>query len=76
MLAAGCKSVVATMWTIHDREAPMVTKVFYETLLKAPPKSDGRADTAYALHVAVQELKKHVGVSEFKKWLPFVHFGL
>ncbi|KAF8990240.1 hypothetical protein BDZ89DRAFT_1152038 [Hymenopellis radicata] len=52
MLAAGYRSVVATMWPIADKDGPKVAKVFYETLL-AERKVGRNLDVAYALHVAV-----------------------
>ncbi|KIY64250.1 hypothetical protein CYLTODRAFT_107561 [Cylindrobasidium torrendii FP15055 ss-10] len=75
MLAAGYKTVVGTLWSIGDYEAPLVADVFYGTLLQEQ-KATGKLDTAYALHRAVEALRKKVGEREFVRWMPFVHYGL
>ncbi|KZV91914.1 hypothetical protein EXIGLDRAFT_85522 [Exidia glandulosa HHB12029] len=75
MLAVGYRSVVGTMWSISDREAPSVADEFYRTLLESRA-ANGRVDAAYALHVATEALRKKVGVRTFATWVPFVHFGL
>ncbi|KAF5339265.1 hypothetical protein D9758_013310 [Tetrapyrgos nigripes] len=79
MLAVGYPSVIATMWSIGDKDAPIVADKVYESLL-------GRSDelvtwnmsqsAAYALHAAVEHLRKEVGEMEFVKWVPFVHYGV
>ena len=72
MLAAGFKSVVATMWTIRDDAAPIVADHFYTRLLK-----DGRIEygaAAEALHYAIQELRKQK--RDFMSWMPFIHMGV
>ncbi|KZV82916.1 hypothetical protein EXIGLDRAFT_656668 [Exidia glandulosa HHB12029] len=80
MLAAGYRSVVATMWSIGDSHAPLVAKEFYATLLAQ--HAAGETDVARALHKAVTSLKKElekedeVGDEHFAKWVPFVHFGI
>ncbi|KIY68155.1 hypothetical protein CYLTODRAFT_266675 [Cylindrobasidium torrendii FP15055 ss-10] len=75
MLAAGYKTVVGTLWSIGDYEAPLVADVFYGTLLQEL-KMTGKLDTAYALHKAVEALRKKMGEREFVRWMPFVHYGL
>lgn len=82
MLAAGYRRVVATMWSIGDREAPNVAKDFYEYLLARQGSSsdlgfDGSL-SAHALHHAIQQLRQRLDSSEksFLSWVPYVHFGL
>jgi CHAT domain-containing protein len=81
MLAAGYRRVVGTMWSIRDSTAQRVAVEFYDYLFKHGEEGSGnRFDgslSAYALHHAVQELRKDAGYSEASllKWLPFVHFG-
>ena len=72
MLVAGYQGVVATMWSIQDSDGPIVTGEFYKTLWK-----DGKPDVtqaAYALHYAVEKLKKES--PSFLQWVPFIHMGL
>jgi len=82
MLAAGYQGVVATMWSIKDKHAPDVAGDFYEYLLKqGKDEGNGRLDSskaAYALHHAMQCLRKNIGDSEdaLLTWVPYVHFGL
>ncbi|KAJ6582426.1 CHAT domain-containing protein [Mycena capillaripes] len=59
-LAAGMllayRSVIATMWSIMDNDAPQVAKDVYEHLFKTLPPDSTRA--AEALHVAVKNLRE------------------
>ncbi|KAK7458039.1 hypothetical protein VKT23_009949 [Stygiomarasmius scandens] len=74
MLVAGFKSVVATMWSISDVDAPIVADSFYEAL-RDDADAGGKVRPAYALHRAVQCLRKKIGVDGFARWVPFIHFG-
>ena len=72
MLAAGFKSVVATMWTIPDSAAPIIADQVYARLLK-----DGKMESdkvAEALHYAIQHLRAKT--TNFMSWLPFIHMGV
>jgi CHAT domain-containing protein len=81
MLAAGYRRVVGTMWSIGDSAAQRVAVEFYNYLFKHREEGSGtRFDgslSAYALHHAVQKLRKVTDYSEksLLTWLPFVHFG-
>ena len=84
MLAAGYRRVVATMWSIRDKDAPEVAKDFYEYLLdhqgngsSEKPGFDG-SQAAYALHHAIQRLRHRPDGSQrsLLSWIPYVHFGL
>ncbi|CAE6475315.1 unnamed protein product [Rhizoctonia solani] len=74
MLISGFPSVIATMWSISDRCAPLVADEVYARLMQ-----DGRigpGDTAKALHYAVEKLRKEVGDNSFVNWVPYVHIGI
>ncbi|KAF8187324.1 CHAT domain-containing protein [Mycena galopus ATCC 62051] len=78
MLAMGFKSVVGTMWSIGDSDAPLVADAFYSsltTMLKEGEKITG-SQVAYALHEAVNSLRQGVARHDFLRWVPFVHFGI
>ncbi|KAJ3543663.1 hypothetical protein NMY22_g3061 [Coprinellus aureogranulatus] len=83
MLAAGYRRVVATMWSINDVYATKLAKSFYQYLWDHPTEAsrDGGFDgtlSAYALHHAVQELRRELGNDSERSlltWVPFVHFG-
>lgn len=73
MLSVGYPNVIATMWAIHDSDGPIMTSKLYEYLFKYQELG---LSPAYALHEAMKHLKEKIGVKEFERWVPFVHFGL
>ena len=75
MLNIGYKSVIGTMWSIYDSSAPVVMGRFYEVMVEQV-KAGGELQPAYALHEATKALRAKYGVSDFVRWIPFVHFGL
>ncbi|KIM79026.1 hypothetical protein PILCRDRAFT_574232 [Piloderma croceum F 1598] len=77
MLAAGYRSVIATMWSIMDEDAPVVACEVYSHLVRDPQLSSTRA--AHALHHAVKCLRDQLeesGKSSFTSWVPFIHVGM
>jgi CHAT domain-containing protein len=73
MIMAGYSTVIATMWSIKDEDAPVVAASFYSHLLEG-----GRTDSrkaARALHDAVARLRTKVGDKNFARWVPFIHMG-
>ncbi|KAH7322203.1 TPR-like protein [Rhizoctonia solani] len=73
LLFAGYSSSIATMWSIHDSDAPLVANVVYAQLLKNGSMEHKNA--ARALHMAVEELRIEVGEREFSRWVPYIHIG-
>ncbi|KAK0502203.1 hypothetical protein EDD18DRAFT_683723 [Armillaria luteobubalina] len=76
MLMAGYQSVIATLWSIRDADAPLVADEVYSQLF-----SDGEPDSGnatVALHHAVQSLRKRVedDPDSFVRWVPFIHVGV
>ncbi|KAJ6616661.1 CHAT domain-containing protein [Mycena sp. CBHHK59/15] len=74
MLLAGYRSVVATMWSIMDRDAPLVADDFYEYLFRSGKPDHTQA--ARALHYAVERLRDKKGGKSFLSWVPFIHIGV
>ncbi|EIM79485.1 uncharacterized protein STEHIDRAFT_69488, partial [Stereum hirsutum FP-91666 SS1] len=74
MLLAGYRTVFATMWSIGDRDAPIVAREVYSHMLKSS-QMGRRRQAAYALHHAVGVLRDKVGEDAFVRWMPFIHFG-
>jgi CHAT domain-containing protein len=74
MQFAGFRSVVGTMWSIHDEDGLFVTEKFYEDISKnnVHPKA---SDAAQALHQAVHKLHKEKNVPAVR-WVPFIHVGI
>jgi CHAT domain-containing protein len=77
MLAAGYRSVIATMWSIMDDHAPLVAEEVYSHLI-CDPEPDG-TQAAHALHHAVRCLREQLeesGKPSFLFWVPFIHVGI
>ena len=73
MLMAGYGSVMGTMWSINDNDAPIVAGMFYKYLTEEGGGDSGCA--AYALHHAVAQLRELVGENNIVRWAPFIHLG-
>jgi len=82
MLAAGYRSIVATMWSMSDAYGAETAETFYSCLLQkswcfGKAQLNGER-AAFALHHAVHCLRKRVGDTDrgLLIWLPYVHFGV
>ncbi|EUC60817.1 aromatic di-alanine and TPR containing protein, partial [Rhizoctonia solani AG-3 Rhs1AP] len=73
MLMAGYPSVIATMWSVVDEDAPLVADRVYAQLMKDGKVGNGEAGRA--LHYACAELRGKVGEKEFGRWVPYIHIG-
>ncbi|KAJ1302994.1 hypothetical protein OPQ81_011197 [Rhizoctonia solani] len=73
MLMAGYPSVIATMWSVVDTDAPFVADKVYGQLMKDGKLGNGAAGKA--LHLAVAELRDKVGEQAFGRWVPYIHIG-
>ena len=76
MLVAGYSSVIATTWSVGDRDAPIVAGAVYERLLNSGQVT--RTGAAFALHHATRLLResKDVGEKNVLRWAPFIHLGV
>ncbi|KAK0452949.1 uncharacterized protein EV420DRAFT_1630338 [Desarmillaria tabescens] len=76
MLMAGYQSVLATLWSIRDVDAPLIADEVYSRLFEDLKPDSGKA--AIALHHAVQSLRKRVEKEpdSFVRWVPFIHVGV
>jgi CHAT domain-containing protein len=73
MVMAGYPTVIATMWSIEDEDAPLVADKFYSHMLEGETPDVRRA--AKALHDSVASLREKVGVKSFARWVPYIHIG-
>ncbi|CCO32126.1 hypothetical protein BN14_06179 [Rhizoctonia solani AG-1 IB] len=73
MLMAGYSSVIGTMWSVVDEDAPFVADRVYEQLMKDGKIGNGEAGRA--LHEAVGGLREKVGEKEYARWVPYIHIG-
>jgi CHAT domain-containing protein len=76
MLSAGYSSVIGTMWSIQDDDAPLVAKGFYSRVIDPVKRTGDVRKSAWALHEATAELREKVGEDNFMRWVPFIHLGL
>ncbi|QRV82283.1 CHAT domain protein [Ceratobasidium sp. AG-Ba] len=68
MLMAGYSTVIATMWSIRDEDAPLVAESIYAYIARDGKREIGKS--AEALHSAVRELRARIGENEFASWVP------
>ncbi|KAF8676366.1 TPR-like protein, partial [Rhizoctonia solani] len=73
MLMAGYQSVIASLWSVVDEDAPFVADKVYGRLLEDGKVGNGEAGRA--LHDAVAGLREKVGEKEFGRWVPYIHIG-
>ncbi|KAJ1302501.1 hypothetical protein OPQ81_002819 [Rhizoctonia solani] len=73
MLMAGYSSVIATMWSVMDDDAPFVADKVYSQLMR--DGTLGKGEAGKALHYAVEALREKVGEKEFRRWVPYIHIG-
>ncbi|CAE6511495.1 unnamed protein product [Rhizoctonia solani] len=73
MLMAGYSSVIATMWSVHDADAPVVADKVYAQLMQ--DRRVGSGEAGRALHDAVATLREKVGEENFERWVPYIHIG-
>ncbi|KAL5638293.1 hypothetical protein ACGC1H_005097 [Rhizoctonia solani] len=73
MLMAGYPSVIATMWSVADDDAPFVADKVYAQLMEDGTLGNG--ESGRALHYAVAGLREKVGEKEFGHWVPYIHIG-
>ncbi|THU76349.1 hypothetical protein K435DRAFT_739358 [Dendrothele bispora CBS 962.96] len=79
MLAVGYPSVIATMWSIGDKDATLIADKVYANLLGHHDDTESqqvKLTPAYALHEAVKHLREEVGEMNFVRWVPFIHLGV
>ncbi|KAG8791483.1 hypothetical protein FRC12_009073 [Ceratobasidium sp. 428] len=74
MIMAGYRRVIATMWSIDDEDAPIVTDSFYDYMLDGGRPEQNKA--ARALHDAIGRLRRVVGAKNFTRWVPYIHMGI
>lgn len=74
MLIAGYLTVIATMWSINDSDAPLVTDLVYGEIMKDGQLGDARA--ARTLHVAVKALHDEIGEEKSTRWVLYIHIGV
>jgi CHAT domain-containing protein len=73
MFLAGYGSVIGTMWSIMDNDAPKVARDVYEYLFRDASQVPDSTEAAEALHRAIQHLRD--SGAPFTSWVPFIHFG-
>jgi len=70
----GYRSVIATLFSVRDQDAPFVADNVYEQLFKDERPNYRKA--AQALHGAIHLLQEANGRGNFRAWVPFIHIGM
>ncbi|QRV96011.1 CHAT domain protein [Ceratobasidium sp. AG-Ba] len=74
ILMSGCPSVIASLWSVGDNDAPIVAERVYRGLIEGGEPNIQNA--AYALHDAVKDLREKTGEGDFNAWAPYIHVGV
>jgi hypothetical protein len=61
---------------MEDDAGPKVVDAFYDHLMQPREGAPDPTNAARALHKAIAELRQKERGCPFKRWVPFVHFGL
>lgn len=72
---AGFPSVIATLWSISDEDAPKVAHQTYKYLLRNGLEGRDPSEAATALNRAILSLREDPKVT-IDRWAPFIHFGI
>ena len=72
---AGFPSVIATMWSIRDDDAPEVADHTYQYLFRNGLQVLDPSEAATALNRAILHLREDPKVT-VDRWAPFIHFGI
>ncbi|KIM72706.1 hypothetical protein PILCRDRAFT_829611 [Piloderma croceum F 1598] len=72
---AGFPSVIATLWRIHDEDAPKIAGHTYRLLFRNGLQGLDLSESAMALNRAVLHLQE-APEATVDRWAPFVHFGI
>ncbi|KAH7338327.1 CHAT domain-containing protein [Rhizoctonia solani] len=73
MLTAEYASVIETMWSVSDSDAPFVADKVYAELMKDGKVGNGEGGRA--LHHGIEALREKVGEKNFGRWVPYIHIG-
>ncbi|KAJ7750291.1 CHAT domain-containing protein [Mycena metata] len=72
LIAAGFCGAIGTLWSMDDRDGPLVAEVFYSHLFRDQyPDTSSAAD---ALHIAIKTLRTQK--VPYERWIPFIHMGV
>jgi tetratricopeptide (TPR) repeat protein len=71
----GFQSVIASMWSVSDADAPIVADHTYKYLFRNGFSKCDPTEAATALNRAVSCLREDPEVT-LERWIPFIHFGI
>ncbi|KAJ7496606.1 CHAT domain-containing protein [Mycena latifolia] len=72
-IAAGFQGAIATIWSMLDKDGPVVAEIVYSHLFRNGGSLQV-TDAAEALQLAVRKLRN--GGASYERWVPFIHIGL
>jgi CHAT domain-containing protein len=71
----GFQSVIASIWSISNKDAPIVANHTYKYLFRNGFSRRDPTEAATALNRAVSRLREDPEVT-LDRWIPFIHFGI
>ena len=71
----GFPSVIATMWSIRDDDAPRVAEDVYQYLFRKGLQKIDPSEAATALNHALLHLREDPSIT-LDQWAPFIHIGI
>ncbi|PSR73839.1 hypothetical protein PHLCEN_2v10337 [Hermanssonia centrifuga] len=74
MQFCGFKSIVGTLWTMDDKDGPVLAEAFYKHMLRNGVGKVNLLDSAQAVHLATKAMRG-AGVP-FHRWTTFIHLGV
>ncbi|KAJ7263842.1 CHAT domain-containing protein [Mycena rebaudengoi] len=72
-IAAGFQGAIATMWSMDDKDGPIVAETVYSHLLGSGKRPQA-SETAKALQLAIRKMRD-AGVP-YERWVQFIHLGI
>ncbi|KZP26166.1 hypothetical protein FIBSPDRAFT_1040969 [Athelia psychrophila] len=72
---SGFPSVIGTMWSISDDDAPVIARHVYQYLLREGIGALDSEEAAVALNRAVLKLRENPNIP-VDRWAPFIHLGI
>ncbi|KAJ7198992.1 CHAT domain-containing protein [Mycena pura] len=74
-IAAGFRGAIGTLWSMNDRDGPLVAESVYSHLF-CEGRQPQASDAAKALQLAVAKLKAQKPEVSYERWVPFIHIGV
>lgn len=74
MQFCGFRAIVGTLWTMDDKDGPVLAEAFYKHMLRNGLDKANVLDSAEAVHLATKAMRES-GVPA-RRWATFIHIGV